>query len=207
MDLPERTKQYYAELIRKGDALNYRDWLEQSLAVQQPMLQPLEVGLQAKQPTKSELRSSNASMRQGVVSSIVPTENQDLLTRSRERAIYRELDDLSVAWGDVQESRRRDAIYDYLASVFKLVRKYRIRGKKKFLINAARDYADAEMPMAGCYATIIRATVGKKISRQDVSKYSRVLRVAGRFKKKLSMKAFIKTHGGINACIESHTRC
>jgi hypothetical protein len=51
------------------------------------------------------------------------------------------------------------------------------------------------------FAAVMRCTCEKKLDRKTISKWSRALRYAARFKKpRVRLRPFIKNRGGINGC-------
>ena len=104
--------------------------------------------------------------------------------------------------GEVQRDRSRNGIYVYLQRVFSLIKRYRNQGKLDHLIRRAQKRAGVKRNNeAEPYAAVIRATTNGDIDRKAISKYSRVLRFARRFRKgDQSLETFVKSHGGINAC-------
>jgi hypothetical protein len=112
------------------------------------------------------------------------------------------LDELSTVWEDVQVSRKRDAIYQYLSAVFRFVRSWSLHGQITTAVSR-------RLRAAGVAATedleFFSAVIGLTTDFEDVdiktrSKWSRVLRYAVRFKGTGSFKRFVQTRGGINGC-------
>jgi GNAT superfamily N-acetyltransferase len=126
----------------------------------------------------------------------------------KKTGLVQRLRHVSDVWEDFQETRDRDAVYDFLAAVFAIVQHYRRKGHTKKLIRRAFEFA--ELPLdknADPFAAIIRCTCEEKLDRKTVSKWSRALRWAGRFKNRMPLKKFMKARGGINACASLYTEC
>ena len=107
---------------------------------------------------------------------------------------------VSHIWDDLQETRHRDAVYDYLAAAYALVEHYRLKGRTKKLVRRACE--SAEVPYdknADPFAAVIRCTCDGELDRKTVSKWSRALRAAARLKHRMPLKKFMKARGGINA--------
>jgi len=106
------------------------------------------------------------------------------------------------AWDQFQESRQRDAVYEYLRAVFSLVRHYRGRRRTQKLVRRASRFAGLPIDMnADPFAVVMRCTCEKKLDRKTISKWSRALRYAARSKKpRVRLIPFIKSRGGINGC-------
>ena len=202
MDLSDRTKNYFSELIRLGENFNYLKWLEQ-------------VRAQEAQRNKSTLDCDSATNDKASRSQLpAQLQNQQVLATKQPQftakycgyapklcSVDQDLKNVCDAWDDVQKNCRRDAIYVYLSWVFSLVRKYRRRGKLNQLICRAQkragiDKNDKPEP----YSAVIRATTSSRIDRRAISKYSRVLQFARRSRKGRPLKTFIKSLGGLNIC-------
>ena len=112
------------------------------------------------------------------------------------------------AWEEFQETRDRDAVYEYLRAVFSIVQHYRWKGRTKKLIRRAFEFA--ELPFdknADPFAAVIRCTCEQQLDRKTVSKWSRALRYVARFKKRVPLKTFMKNRGGVNACAALFAEC
>jgi hypothetical protein len=120
-----------------------------------------------------------------------------------------DLDRLRDTWDLVQSSRHRDAIFLYLTDVFELVRWWTFE-------NEARERAARALELKGIsvrksiepYRAVIAAGVAPKvIDKRTVSKWSRALRFTETYKpRKKTLRRFIKSHSGINACAASYSR-
>jgi len=201
MDLSDRTKNYIAELMRQGADFDYSKWLDQvkSQKAQSSKSAPdCDLAANDKATCPPEPLQDPHVLATNLFRHAARPRGQKQICTS----VDQDLDNVCDAWGDVQKDRRRDGIYDYLSRVFSLVRKFRARGKLHRLIREAQRRGGLEANnRAEPFAAVIRATTRGFIDRRAVSKYSRVLRFARRFRKGgQSFKAFVKAHGGINAC-------
>jgi hypothetical protein len=218
--LTDRNKKYIEALTRDGDNFNYREWLREVreeeaqakrvAAASNPSepTMPKSTGVvtaagipspsknppsplgndgQAPQAPTSEIRSPNSKAR-------------------KKKGLVQRLLHVSQVWEEFQETRDRDAVYNYLTVVNSIIQHYRRKGRTKKLIRRAFEFA--ELPFdknADPFAVIIRCTCEQQLDRKTVSKYSRALRLA-QFKKRTSLKKFMKSRGGINACANLYTQ-
>ncbi len=115
-----------------------------------------------------------------------------------------ELLQAKIAWKTYQSTRERDAVYDYLRAIFKIVRRWRKAHRAKAsshqalrLSGRARKIRNVEP-----FAIVILCTSDlRNVDARTRSKWSRALRFAERFKPNTERLAdFVKRHGGINEC-------
>jgi hypothetical protein len=106
------------------------------------------------------------------------------------------------AWGESQANRRRDAVYQYLETVFAIVEHYRVRRKTNRLLRHAFRFADRAFDEhADPFTAVIRCTCGNAVDTKTISKYARALRFAAACKRpQTSLKRFMKKMGGLNTC-------
>lgn len=116
-------------------------------------------------------------------------------------------DDLAqarVAWKRYQSTRRRDAIYDYLRAVFKIMRRWRKEHRVKASSHQALKATGHRITIRNHepFAAVIFCTsAAHTVDAKTRSKWSRALRYAERFKPDTqSLAQFIKSKGGINEC-------
>ena len=118
-------------------------------------------------------------------------------------ALQRDLERLREAWEAFQSSRKRNAVYKYLSSVFDLVAMWEAEGRA---IGRARRALKFQPGKGGMFlepfAVILYCTTdGKRTDKKARSKWARVLRFAARYKLTTEpLEKFIKRKGGINAC-------
>ena len=115
-----------------------------------------------------------------------------------------ELAPAHTAWKRYQSTRERDAVYDYLRAVFRVVRRWRKEHRAKAsshqalkATGQAKRIRNVEPFAAVIFCTSAAHIVGAKTR----SKSSRALRYAEQFKPDTERLAqFIKSKGGINEC-------
>jgi hypothetical protein len=115
-----------------------------------------------------------------------------------------ELAPARIAWKRYQSIRRRDAIYDYLRAVFKIVRLWRKehRAKKSSHQSLRATGRANRIRNVEPFGIVILCTSDpRKLDPKTRSKLSRVLRFADQFKPDSERLAeFVKSRGGINEC-------
>jgi hypothetical protein len=212
-----RTKKYVEALCREGrENFDHRKWLQQvkeeetkekritaSVSCEPDMT--YEPNCYTKKAQASPIPSSpppalkinNGQTRQNSASS-AGSPNRE--TRKEERLRQRVVE-VCNAWDEFQESRRRDAVYGYLRAVFFLVKRYRGRRRTKKLLRRAFKFAGLAFECnVDPFSVVIRCT-SEDLDAKTLSKWSRVLRYAAKFKKRrVPLQTFIKDRGGINAC-------
>ena len=187
MELSARTMNYVEALVREGDKFDHQKWLRESrVLAQADNLPSVAIRFRAISSNGVRWRSQHASsgflQLNNNVGGRLQSPRYHIPLTAKSACLGDELNKLCHAWSAVQTSRRRDAIYGYLTTVFVLVRKYRARGQLNELICHAQQKlrvttTDGVEP----YAAIIRATTNRNIDRQTISKYSRALRYARRY--------------------------
>ena len=128
-------------------------------------------------------------------------------TEMREKRLQQRLIHVWHAWDDFQETRDRDAVYEYLRAVFSIVQHYRWKGRTKKLIRRAFKFG--ELPFdknADPFTVIIRCACEQELDRKTISKWSRALRYVARVRKRKPLKEFMKGRGGINACADLYAK-
>jgi hypothetical protein len=126
----------------------------------------------------------------------------------RNRALDRELNELDDVWRDISASRKRTAIYRYLAAVLQTYRRAKARGRTADLIRNARQFSDKPIdPGADAFTIIVRATARRRRpDAKQISKLVRVLRYSASFKKAgISLQRFARERGGINGICRLYT--
>jgi hypothetical protein len=118
-------------------------------------------------------------------------------------------DDLAkarTAWSDYQSSRKRDAVYGYLAAVFEIVVgwKGQRRAKANSLQALNTTNESGTIKIDEPFAVVIYCTSDpEKLDSKIRSKWSRALRYAEHFKPlRQELGQFIKSKGGINECAD-----
>lgn len=138
-----------------------------------------------------------------------PRELSGFIKTYSSTAFYADIDALKSAWKKLQRCRERDGVYRFLNEVFKLVSwwlsdpRVKVRAFDRLCRDADKFVMDVE-PFA---QAIIAAAAPAKVDKRTVSKWSRVLRLAHEFKPRdLSLKKYIKRHGGLNECASQYAR-
>lgn len=125
-------------------------------------------------------------------------------------ALYQAIEHLRDVWLEVQSSRDRDAIYEYLKYAYELVRCWAVerqeiqRARRALKINGLAPPLEPDP-----FAAVIAASMAPgQLDRRQLSKYSRVLRFAAACDcHPKQLRRFIKTRwGGINDCAAEHSR-
>ena len=118
------------------------------------------------------------------------------------KSLRQRLAHVAHVWDELQETRDRDAVYDYLRAVFSIVRHYLGRRRTKRLMRRACKFAGLPVDMnADPFAVLIRCTCENSLDRKTVSKWSRALRYAARSKKpRVRLIPFMRKRGGITGC-------
>jgi hypothetical protein len=131
--------------------------------------------------------------------------NRDALPQPKAR-VRRWLEKVQVAWHEFQASRGRDAVYDYLRTVFTIVMHFKVRRRTKRLLRHAFEFASLRFDKsADPFASVIRCTCGGAADNKTISKWSRALRYAAIHKPpEMRLKAFMKQAGGVNECAAGH---
>ena len=85
-----------------------------------------------------------------------------------------------------------------------MVKHYSGRRRTRKLMRRGFKYAGLPVDMTAYrFAVVIRSTCEQKVDRKTLSKWSRCLRYAARFKKpRVRLTPFIKNRGGINGCAD-----
>jgi hypothetical protein len=206
-----RTKKYAEALIREGENFDYWRWLRQ---VQEEEAQekraaaasnsqgpsaskPNDLGKTAQTPSPPRISPPVLKINNVQISRDQPN------TETPKKSLRQRLGDVCNAWDELQETRDRDAVYDYLRPVFAIVKRYRGRRRTRKLLRRAFKFAGLPVDMnANPFAVVIRCTCKQQLDRKLVSKWSRALQYVAWVKKRTPLKTFIKNRGGINACAD-----
>jgi hypothetical protein len=213
-----RTKKYAEALCREGrENFDYRKWLQQ-VKEEEAKEKCIAAASASREPSTTSKPNCDIKAAQSstVLSSPPPTLKINNIQTSRnsarsagspnketrkEERLRQRVVDVCNAWDEFQESRRRDAVYGYLRAVFLLVKRYRGRRRTKKLLWRASKFAGlAFQNSVDPFSVIIRCT-SEDLDAKTLSKWSRALRYAAKFKKpRAPLQTFIKDRGGINAC-------
>jgi hypothetical protein len=135
---------------------------------------------------------------------IAPERHVRTIVNPSSSAIADELADARTAWKEYQSTRRRDAIYDYLTAVFKIVRRWRKDHRAKASSHRAlRAMGQAyRIRHIEPFAVVVLCTSDPgTVDAKTRSKWSRTLRFCERCKPDSeTLSDFVKRQGGINEC-------
>ena len=124
--------------------------------------------------------------------------------RTTRAEIEQGLAEVRKAWQRYQATKGRDAVYIYLEAVFALVRRWqRHNSSLRNSRVALRFHPNAAQMKREPFAIVIFCTSDPQIADAKTrSKWSRVLRYARKIKPaNRCLTDFIKSQGGINACV------
>lgn len=215
------TQQYVEALARQGDNFRPHEWVTRALQREAKSKErqavfassdPSDLATKGLVSTPSCQHATHrhgltprpSSMRlRGHIRPQSPSEGNDPEMRLR-----RQLEKVRSRWTTFQQSRDRDAVYGYLESVHRLVERYRVRRKTKWLKRGAYQFANLDPDRnANVFTVLIRCTCGGDADNKTGSKWSRALRYAARKKTPdISLKEFMKAKGGINACADRYAK-
>ena len=121
-------------------------------------------------------------------------------------AVEDELAHARMAWREFQSTRERDAIYQYLTTVFEIVSRWKKERRAK--VGSMRALAATKHPGAiriqEPFAIVIFCTSDPRtVDARTRNKWARALRYAEEFKPNAQgLAQFIRSMGGINGCAE-----
>jgi hypothetical protein len=116
------------------------------------------------------------------------------------RAMKQDLAKVAAAWGKMQKTRDRDAIYGYLEAVYDLVQDWERRGRAdRKARRALRARGLKSWPNIEPFAVAIACT--SEVDGKTRSKWSRALQYVSWYNRdQKPFKKFMKSKGGINGC-------
>jgi hypothetical protein len=119
-----------------------------------------------------------------------------------------ELEKLRVVWHQVQHTRQRGAVYDFLEAVYGVVSKFnRVGGGEKLLKKLHRHDRKLKR-IQDPYSAVIHFVTDHSVDGRTRSKWSRIMRRAEREKKRAELlEDFIRSRGGINECAARCRQC
>ena len=145
-------------------------------------------------------------VRQAGNQGILPETQIRRIAGTSNSAAEDELAHARMAWVEFQSTRERDAIYQYLITVFEIVSRWKKERRAK--VGSMRALAATRRPGAiripEPFAIVIFCTSDPGIvDAKTRSKWARALRYAERFKPNAQgLAQFIKSQGGTNECAE-----
>ncbi len=121
-----------------------------------------------------------------------------------QEAVERQFEQARRAWLQYQATRQRDAVYGYLETVFKVVRRWTMLGHTRICsLHALRTTRNSRaIRTRDPFSIVILCTSDARVvDAKTRSKWSRCLRHANRFKPNdQSLTSYIQAQGGINNC-------
>ena len=214
--LSPRTASYIVALIREGDKFDYSKWLRrvregEAQAKQGPTtfisegLVAAEIG---DQTATSDGIWPNPKLTNRTMSSSKPLRLLHRAPKSAQSAFGDDLRRCAVRGDTFQETRDRDAVYDYLEAVFAVVIHYKVRRKTKKLLRHAFKFAGLPIDKnADPFTAVIRCTSGDDVDSKAISKWARALRYFARCKAPgTRVKTSMKRVGAVNACADGYAK-
>jgi hypothetical protein len=213
--LSPRTADYVAALIREGDGFDYCKWLQKTREREVQAAQAFAGSAPGKtaatqckwrgtSPPAAQLLRVSTVLR-GMALRRTGYANGEETPEAR---ITRRLEKVVHAWGDLQSSRARDAVYGYLEAVFAIVAHYKVRRRTRKLLRHAFEFASLPFDKnSDPFTAIIRCTSDDNVDSKTISKWARALRYASRSKEPaVRLRTFMKEAGGVNACASLYAR-
>jgi hypothetical protein len=208
-----RTAKYIEALIREGDNFDYDKWLRrvrkeeaQAKHDQAVITPPAVITAEVKNPiSASDFRGRRSFRGRALMRRLalgpgaLRRPHRQAKSQSPKARLTRWFEKVRRASGELQTSRSRDAVYDYLESVFAIVEHYRVRRRTNRLLQ--RAFAFANLPVdrgADAFSVVIRCTSECDIDNKTISKYARALRYVAR-RKESDMP-------GLNRCAAGYAR-
>src|SRR5450830_1934865 len=123
-------------------------------------------------------------------------------------ALRQDLERVTKIWRNFQSSRARDAVYSYLAAILALVEWWAIDKRAISRARLALRLRSIEVSEVEPFAAVIVATSHPaKLDKRMISKYSRVLRYAAKYKTRSeALQRFVERKGGLNKCASRYAR-
>jgi hypothetical protein len=112
-----------------------------------------------------------------------------------------ELEKLRVVWRQVQHTRQRDAVYEFLEAAYGVVSRFNRAGSGGKLLRKLHRLDHRLKRIQEPYAAAIHFASDCTVDNRTRSKWSRLMRFAEQSKKRTEpLEDFIRRNGGINAC-------
>jgi len=112
-----------------------------------------------------------------------------------------EMEKLRVVWRQVQSTRQRDAVYEFLEAAFDVVSKFNRAGSGGKLLRKLHRLDCQLKRIHEPYSAVIHYATDHSLDSRTRSKWSRLMRFAEQTKKRREMlEDFIRRNGGINEC-------
>jgi hypothetical protein len=210
-----RTAKYVDAMIKEGEKFDFWKWLDrvrrEEAQLQSSCPPPQDPVYSTKPGTPEGPLKPLTCAKALQLSTDVPLHggwapngaHPDKNVDARQKSIRQRLGDVCNAWDLSQEDRDRDAVYGYLRAVFSIVKHYSGTRRTRKLVRRAFKFAGV-VPVdmtADPFAVVIRCTCERALDNKTISKWSRALRFAAKYKKpRVRLKSFIKGKGGISGC-------
>jgi hypothetical protein len=204
----EITASYIEALNREGANFNYDKWYremkQERAAAKSANLDPNDSPASSIAVSVAQTATVQSVPRMNSTAKIVHLKSE---TKQAASTPTMTLADVAEEAEKLQETRKRDAVYQYLNAVFKLVGEWRCRDKvNKRARRAFKAYGVVIAKDAEIYAAVFSCTADDDaVDAKTRSKWSRALRYVAKFKRRGSVTGFIKRNGGINACASLFT--
>ena len=112
-----------------------------------------------------------------------------------------ELEQLRVVWRQVQHTRQRDAVYEFLEAAYDVVSRFNRVGDGRKLLRKLHRLDHRLKRIQEPYSAVIHYATGYTVDNRTRSKWSRLMRFAERTKTRAEpLEDFVRRMGGINAC-------
>jgi hypothetical protein len=112
-----------------------------------------------------------------------------------------ELEKLRVVWRQVQHTRQRDAVFEFLEAVYDVVSRFNRAGDGRKLLRKLHRLDHRLKRIQEPYAAAIHFSTDYSVDNRTRSKWSRLMRLADQTKKRSELlEDFIRRNGGINEC-------
>jgi hypothetical protein len=192
------TQRYIEDMMREGEEFDPCEWFTKIIAEKRCAESNHTTERSSELTSGTAARSIFRHRPTSILSPITPPKAAN--NHQSQDRLGRRLDEVSEIWDEVQEDRRREAVYRFLEAVFALVTSRKSAHQRKRLLRRAFKFAGLPFdPYVDPFAGIIRCTTGGEVDRKTISKWSRALRFVAACKRpQTSLKRFMKKAGGIN---------
>ena len=104
-------------------------------------------------------------------------------------------------WRQVQRTRQRDAVYEFLEAVYGVVSRFNRAGDGRKLLRKLHQFDRRLKRIQEPYAAAIHFSTDYSVDSRTRSKWSRLMRFADQTKKRSELlEDFVRRMGGINEC-------
>ena len=112
-----------------------------------------------------------------------------------------ELEQLRHVWRQVQHTRQRDAVYEFLEAAYGVVSRFNRAGDGRKLLRKLHRLDHRLKRIQEPYAAAIHFSTDYSVDNRTRSKWSRLMRFADQTKKRTEpLEDFVRRMGGINEC-------